>query len=69
MAENLARDTPAVIGSAKELLESGCKVILDDARVEYVPSASLPDLYRLVAGELRLSREWVPRNAKGRAIR
>lgn len=65
MADNLDRDTPAVIGSAKELLESVCKVILDDAGVEYAPSASLPDLYKLVAIELRLSRDSVPQNAKG----
>ena len=65
MAENLDRDTPAVIGSAKELLESVCKVILDDARVEYARSASLPDLYKLVAIELRLSRKSVPPNSRG----
>jgi plasmid stabilization system protein ParE len=65
MTANLEHDTPAVIGSAKELLESVCKVILDDAHVGYPPSASLPDLYKLVATELRLARDSVPQNAKG----
>lgn len=65
MASNLDHDTPAVIGSAKELLESVCKVILDEAQVTYSPNATLLELYRAVAAELRLARESVPQNAKG----
>jgi hypothetical protein len=65
MSANIDRDTPAVIGSAKELVESVCKVILDDCSVTYPPSATLPELYKAVAQELGLSRGSVPANAKG----
>src|SRR5579859_923224 len=65
MNNNIDRDTPAVIGSAKELLESVCKLLLDEAHSAYAPNATLPDLYKAVATELRLSRESVPQNAKG----
>ena len=65
MYANVDRDTPAAIGAAKELVESVCKLILEDLDVTYAPSASLPDLYRSVAQELRLSRESVSANAKG----
>src|SRR5205085_6297929 len=53
------------IGSAKELVESACKFVLDDYGVSYARNASLPDLYKAVSVELRLSRESVPDSAKG----
>ena len=65
MQANIDRDTPAVIGAAKELVESVCKLILDDCGVAYAATATLPDLYKAVAQELKLSRESVPANAKG----
>jgi hypothetical protein len=65
MRANIDRDTSAVIASAKELLESVCKVILDDATVTYPASATLPELYKTVAQGLRLTRDSVPANAKG----
>ena len=65
MQRNLDHDPPAVIGAAKELIESVCRLILDDCGVSMDPAASLPDLYKGVAKELRLARELVPENAKG----
>lgn len=61
----IASDPAAAIGSAKELTESVFKFVLDDYGVTYQPGASLTDLYKLVAGELGLSREAVPLSAKG----
>jgi hypothetical protein len=65
MRANIDRDTPAVIGAAKDLVESTCKLILDDRGVAYAAAAPLLDLYRAVAQELRLSRDSVPANARG----
>jgi Abortive infection C-terminus len=65
MRANIDRDTPAVIGAAKELVEAVCKRILDDSGVAYGAGAPLTDLYKAVAQELRLSRDSVPDNAKG----
>lgn len=65
MQANIDSDTPAVIGAAKELVESVCKLILDDCGVTYAATATLPDLYKAVAQELKLTRESVPANAKG----
>ena len=65
MLANIEKDPPAVIGAAKELVESICKAILEDLGVAYAPAATLPDLYKSVAAELRLSREAVPASAKG----
>jgi hypothetical protein len=72
LLEHLARieagigpDPASAIGSAKELLESVLKFVLDDYGVSYSNAASLSDLYKLVAIELRLTREAVPASAKG----
>ena len=74
LLEHLARidasidlDPAAAIGSAKELVESAFKFVLDDYGVGYAPTAGVTDLYKLVAAELRLSREAVPKSAKGSA--
>lgn len=63
----IAADPAAAIASAKELVESACKFVLDDYSVTYERGASLPDLYKAVAKELRLSREAVPESARGSA--
>jgi hypothetical protein len=65
MLANVERDTPAVIGAAKELVESVCKLVLDDYGVAYGSSATLPELYKAVSWELGLSRQAVPTSAKG----
>jgi hypothetical protein len=64
--EGIVRDPAAAIGAAKELVESTCKFILKDYGVKYNErEASLTDLYKLVAEQLRLTREAVPQSAKG----
>ena len=60
------RDDPAAaIGSSKELVESVCKIILEDYGVEYTRRDDVPDLYRKVADTLNLSAESVPESARG----
>jgi hypothetical protein len=39
--------------------------MLEDCGVSYAPNAGLPDLYKAVAGELKLSRQSVPATATG----
>jgi Abortive infection C-terminus len=64
--DGILRDPAAAIGAAKELVESTCKFILRDYAVPYDErEVSLTDLYKLVAEQLRLTREAVPASAKG----
>lgn len=67
ISANVERDPAAAVGSAKELVESVCKFILDDYGVPYGPTASLLDLYKKAAQALKLNREAVPDSAKGSA--
>lgn len=60
------RDDPATaIGSSKELVESVCKIILEDYRTEYDRRDDVLALNKLVADTLRLSAESVPESARG----
>lgn len=61
----LARDPAAAIASSKELVESVCKVVLDDYGVEYGKNDDLLDLYKSAAKALNLNAESVPDNRKG----
>lgn len=61
----IASDPAAVIGSAKELVETACKLILDDYGEEYERRAELMALYKATSKVLKLSRESVPDSAKG----
>lgn len=63
----IAADPAAAIGSAKELIESVCKLVLDDYSVAYGRGDPLPDLYKRAAAQLGLVREAVPESAKGSA--
>jgi hypothetical protein len=65
MSVNVDRDPAAAVGSAKELVESVCKFILDDYTVAYDKNDSLLDLYKKAAKALNLNREAVPDSAKG----
>lgn len=58
-------DPAAAIGSSKELLESVLKIVLDKEGVAYTKGDELLDLYKKVAGELRLKAEAVPESTKG----
>jgi hypothetical protein len=61
----LASDPAAAIASSKEMVESVCKVILDDYGVEYDRKDDLLDLYKAAAKALKLNAESVPDSAKG----
>jgi hypothetical protein len=67
METGIAADPAAAIGSAKELVESAFEFVLDDYGVDHSRNATLTDLYKLVAKELRFSRGAVPSSAKGSA--
>jgi hypothetical protein len=58
-------DPAAAIASSKEMVESACKVILDDYNIEYSKKDDLLTLYKKVAGVLKLSAAAVPDSAKG----
>jgi len=47
------------------MVESACKIVLDDYGVEYSRRDELLDLYKKTAAELNLSAESVPDNARG----
>jgi hypothetical protein len=53
--ERRASDPEGAITSARTLVESVCKHILDDVGVSYEDSADLPKLYRLTAEALTLA--------------
>lgn len=63
--EGVERDPAAAIGAAKELVESVCKVILDDYEVEHDRKDDCLSLYKKVAAKLELNAESVPDSRKG----
>lgn len=63
----ISTDPASTIASAKELLETTFKLILDKRGITYVNGDDLGDLYKKVATELALTREAVPDSAKGSA--
>lgn len=65
IGENLSKDPAAAIASAKELVESTCKFVLDDFGIAYRKKDDLPDLYRATSKALRIDRDAVPGNRKG----
>jgi Abortive infection C-terminus len=65
IAASIDSDPAAVIASAKELVETACKLILDDLGEPYNQRAELMDLYKTTAKALRVSRDSVPGSAKG----
>ena len=65
ISDGIGRDPAAAIASAKELVESLCKIILDRSGESYPPSDDLPGLYKRVATLLKLKAESVPASAKG----
>jgi hypothetical protein len=60
-------DPAAAVASSKEMVESACKVILDDYEVAYSNKDDIGDLYKKVATALKLKAESVPESAKGSA--
>ncbi len=61
----LASDPPAAIASSKEMVESVCKIILDDYGISYGRKDDLLDLYKAAASALKLNAESVPDSVKG----
>lgn len=57
-------DPPLAIGTAKDMVETVCKTILEE-RLGSSPSGDLPSLVRAVAKELSLLPESIPDNRKG----
>ncbi|MEQ9401911.1 MAG: abortive infection family protein [Longimicrobiales bacterium] len=53
--ERRSTDPEGAITSARTLLESTCKIILEDLGIEYPAHPDLPKLYHLVAKELNLA--------------
>ncbi len=53
--ERRREDTEAALTSARTLLETVCKHILDERRVQYADDIDLPKLYKSVATELNLA--------------
>lgn len=53
--ERRVSNPDAALTSARNLLESVCKHILDDLEVGYDEKADLPKLYKLTAGQLNLA--------------
>ena len=53
--ERRTTDPEGAITMAKSMVESVCKLILDDLKIQYSNSADLPQLYHLVSEALNLS--------------
>lgn len=65
IGNNLSKDPAAAIASAKELVESTCKFVLDDYGIAYNKKDDLPELYRATSKALKIDRDAVPGNRKG----
>lgn len=57
-------DPSLAIGTAKELVETCCKTILNERKVEFSKSADIPELVKLTAKELELTPDDIPEKAK-----
>ncbi len=65
IGRDITADPAGAITSAKDLVETMYKVILDKRGVAYSKNDDLPGLYKKVAGELSLDKKSVPGNAPG----
>jgi hypothetical protein len=64
MEAAVVNDPALAIGTAKELVESCCKTILQDREIAFAASADLPELVKLTAKALELAPDDVPAKAK-----
>ncbi|WP_237059633.1 abortive infection family protein [Loktanella sp. M215] len=53
------------IALAKEIVESCCKLILDDRRVEYSEKAEIPELLKLLRNEIKIMTDGIDESARG----
>ena len=65
MERAIENDPALAIGTAKDLVESCCKSILERRSIEYSSKADLPTLTKLVAKELQLVPDGISQQAKG----
>jgi len=64
MEAAVANDPALAIGTAKELIETVCKTILDERTISYSNNADVPDLVKATAKALKLTPDDVPDVAK-----
>jgi hypothetical protein len=64
METAVTNDPGLAIGTAKELVESCCKTILQDRGVTFSKSADTPELVKLTSRELELTPEDIPEKAR-----
>lgn len=57
-------DPSLAIGTAKELVETCCKTILNERGVSFSKSADIPELVKLTSKELELTPDDIPEKAK-----
>jgi hypothetical protein len=65
LRESVDDDPALAIGTAKELLETTCKTILDEQGISIDPSWDVPDLLKATRKQLKFMPEDVPDAAKG----
>lgn len=64
--ERIGDSEPAeAIALAKEIVESCCKLILDDRKVTYSERAEIPDLLKLLRKEIKIMPDGIDDNVKG----
>ncbi len=68
LRDSIDQDPALAIGTAKEMLETTCKTILEDLRVPIYPTWDVAALLRETRKQLRLLPEDVPESAKGADI-
>ncbi len=64
MEASVLNDPALAIGTAKELVETCCKTILEARDVSFSKSADLPELIKLTTKELELTPDDIPDKAK-----
>jgi Abortive infection C-terminus len=65
MESSVETDPALAIGSAKELVESCCKTILNDRAALILGQADLPQLLKATLKELQLAPDNIPNSARG----
>ena len=64
MEAAVLNDPALAIGTAKELVETCCKTILEARSIEFPKSAELPELIKLTVKTLELTPHDIPERAK-----
>ena len=68
LREAVDEDPSLAIGTAKEMLETTCKTILEDLWIDFDPAWDLPELLKATSKELKLLPEDIPDAARGAEI-